>query len=212
MTGTAERPLRILSVGRLEWKKGYDYALEAVKLLVERGVRCEYNIVGDGKSLEAIAFARHQLGLEACVRLQGAKARAEVRAEMQSADVFLHSAVSEGFCNAALEAQAMMLPAVCSDADGLSENVADGETGFVVPRRNADALASKLATLATNPGMRQAMGEAGRRQVQRHFAHADQITSFERLYREVLGETELAKREVATELASVATSRAVGDR
>ena len=212
VAGTADRPLRILSVGRLEWKKGYDYALEAVKLLVARGLHCEYNIVGHGEYLEAIAFARHQLGLEASVRLQGAKPRAEVRTQMQSADVFLHSAVSEGFCNAALEAQAMMLPVVCSDADGLSENVMDGETGFVVPRRNAEALAGRLATLASNPGLRQAMGEAGRRRVQRHFAPGDQITSFERLYQRVLGETEQVKREIAHERSSVTASQTVGDR
>jgi colanic acid/amylovoran biosynthesis glycosyltransferase len=42
--------------------------------------------------------------------------------------------VSEGFCVSAIEAQAMGLPVVCSDADGLGENVVDGETGFVVTR------------------------------------------------------------------------------
>ena len=42
-----------------------------------------------------------------------------VKEELQWADVFLHLAVSEGFCNAVLEAQAMQLPVVCSDADGL---------------------------------------------------------------------------------------------
>ena len=42
------------------------------------------------------------------------------------------AAVSEGFCNAVLEAQAMKLPVVCTDADGLPENVQDGTTGLVV--------------------------------------------------------------------------------
>ncbi len=60
---TPERPLRILSVGRLEWVKGYDYALEAVRLLAERGVPFEYRIIGDGNYLEPLAFVRHELGL-----------------------------------------------------------------------------------------------------------------------------------------------------
>jgi glycosyltransferase involved in cell wall biosynthesis len=52
----------------------------------------------------------------------------------------------------------MELPVVCSDADGPSENVADGQTGFVVPRRDARALADKLAVLAGNPGLRRRLG------------------------------------------------------
>ena len=107
-----------------------------MKLLADQGLHCEYRIVGDGDYLGAIGFARHQLGLESLVQLLGALGQPEVRDQMLWADVFLHAAVSEGFCNAVIEAQAMMLPVVCSDAGGLSENVVDGETGFVVPRRD----------------------------------------------------------------------------
>ena len=71
--------------------------------------------------------------------------------EMRGADVFLHSAVSEGFCNAVIEAQSMGLPVVCSDAGGLPENVSDGKTGYVVPRRQPAALAEKLALLSSDP-------------------------------------------------------------
>lgn len=185
--GTPVRPLRILSVGRLEWKKGYEYALQAVRLLKDMGIRCEYHIVGGGNYLEAVAFARHQLGLEDVVDLLGAQPREEVRKQMLWADVFLHAAVSEGFCNAVMEAQAMKLPVVCTDADGLLENVADGETGFVVPRRNPKALAEKLALLAKDALLRQRMGEAGRRRVLEKFRLEQQIDAFDALYRRVLG-------------------------
>ena len=104
---------------------------------------------------------------------------------MRSAHIFLHSAVSEGFCNAVLEAQAMGLPVVCSDADGLPENVDDGETGFVVPRRDAQSLAEKLAVLSREAVLRQKMGEAGRRRVLKRFQLTDQIDAFDRLYRSV---------------------------
>jgi colanic acid/amylovoran biosynthesis glycosyltransferase len=104
---------------------------------------------------------------------------------MDWADVFLHAAVSEGFCNAVIEAQAMGLPVVCSDAGGLPENVADGESGFVVQRRNPRALAEKLAVLATDPGLRYLMGKAGRERALRCFCLEDQVTAFEQLYREL---------------------------
>jgi colanic acid/amylovoran biosynthesis glycosyltransferase len=182
-----ERPLHILSVGRLEWKKGYEYALQSVRALLDRGIPCEYRILGAGKYLEAVAFARHQLGLENVVELLGAQPRQDVILQMAWADVFLHAAVSEGFSNAVIEAQAMMLPVVCSNADGLPENVADGETGFVVPRRDAEALAEKLALLAGDPDLRLRMGKAGRERVSRCFRLEDQLAAFERLYQELCG-------------------------
>ena len=179
-------PLRILSVGRLEWKKGYENALLAIRRLLDRGVACEYRIVGDGDYLPAVAFMRRQLVLEGVVEVLGALPREDVRQEMQSADVLLHSAVSEGFCNAVIEAQSMELPVVCTDADGLRENVADGETGFVVPRRDPEALAAKLEVLARDPALRQRMGKAGRKRVLKNFRLSDQLDRLEDFYRQVL--------------------------
>jgi colanic acid/amylovoran biosynthesis glycosyltransferase len=181
--GTPERPLKILSVGRLVWKKGYEYGLEAVKLLKEQGIRCDYEIAGGGDFLEGIAFARHQLGLDDTVKLAGSKTPAEIEALMQDADVFLHPAVSEGFSNAVIEAQAMQLPVVCTDADGLPENVADGKTGFVVPRRDPKALAEKIRLLCKDPELRKEFGLQGRKRVETLFKIEDQIEAFERLYR-----------------------------
>jgi colanic acid/amylovoran biosynthesis glycosyltransferase len=189
VAGTVARPLRILSVGRLEWKKGYEYALQAVQQLQASGCDCEYRIVGDGDYAEPLRFAAHELGLDTRVQFLGTLSRDEVHAQMRWADVFLHAAVSEGFCNAALEAQAMRLPVVSSDADGLAENVADGYTGFIVPRRDPAALAACLRQLAGDAGLRQKLGAAGRRRVREQFAVADQIQAFVDLYDRVVAGT-----------------------
>lgn len=178
-------PLRLLSVGRLEWKKGYEYGLEAARLLKARGVPFTYRILGGGSYLEPLAFARHRLGLEEEVEFLGARPQAEVLAQMRWADVLLHPAVSEGFGNAVLEAQAMGLPVVCSDADGLAENVADGLTGFVVSRRSPEALATALARLADDPALRRQMGAAGRERVKTCFRAEAQIAAFDRFFREL---------------------------
>lgn len=184
--GSREQPLHLLSVGRLEWKKGYEFALQAVRLLQDQGLHCRYRILGGGEHLEALAFARRQLCLEEAVEFLGAQPQADVKRQMNWAHVFLHAAVSEGFGNAVLEAQAMQLPAVCSDADGLRENVSNGESGFVVPRRDPAALAEKLALLAADPALRQRMGWAGRLRVQQHFQLEAQINAFEKLYQSLL--------------------------
>lgn len=186
VAGTMERPLRILSVGRLEWKKGYEFALQAVSMLKAEGIHCSYHIVGDGSFMEPLAFLRHKLGLEKEVKFIGAKTRNGVRNQMNRADVFLHAAVSEGFCNAVLEAQSMALPIVCTDADGLRENIANGKTGFVVPARNPQQLAEKLLLLARDPLLRQEMGTAGRRRVKKKFQLKDQIAAFDRFYQAII--------------------------
>ena len=184
--GSLARPLRILSVGRLDWRKGYEYALEAVRALEDRGVRCEYRIIGTGDFHTATAFARYQLGLVEVVTLLGAKPPADVREEMRWADVFLHAAVSEGFGNSVMEAQAMMLPVVCTRAGGLPENVIDGETGITVPSRDPGALADALARFASGPALRARMGTAGRARVIRAFRPSDQAAAFGALYERVL--------------------------
>lgn len=185
-TISSARPLRILSVGRLHWKKGHEYALLAVVKLRDAGVPCELRIVGDGDYFEALTFAIHELELGEAVRLLGALGHEQVREQMAWADVFLHAAVSEGFCNSVLEAQAMELPVVCSDADGLDENVRDGVTGFVVPRRNPAALAAKLALLTDDPSLRARMGTAGRRRVKEAYRLDRQIEAFARWYDDLL--------------------------
>jgi colanic acid/amylovoran biosynthesis glycosyltransferase len=181
--GTPARPLRIVCVGRLVWKKGYEYALEAVRLLLDRGVACELRIVGGGEYHEAVAFAVRHFGLEGTASMLGELPQTGVRSHLLWSDAFLHTAVSEGYCNAVAEAQAMSLPVVCSDADGLPENVSDGVTGFVVPRRDPGAVAEKLALLAADPALRQRLGAAGRERVLARYRLADQITAFEGLYR-----------------------------
>jgi colanic acid/amylovoran biosynthesis glycosyltransferase len=183
--GAAERPLHLLSVGRLEWEKGYEHALQAVAMLREHGIEVEYRIAGEGDYLDPLAFAAHQLGLDEVVTFLGALPREAVRDQMRWADILLHAAVSEGFCNAVLEAQAMQLPVVCSDAGGLVENVEDGVTGFVVPRRNPAALAEKVRQLCVDPALRRQMGQAGRARVQKMFNLPDQIAAFATLYQQV---------------------------
>ena len=184
--GTAERPLRVVSVGRLHWKKGYEYGLAAVRQLLDWGADVRYRIVGDGPDREAIMFAIHDLGLEQHVELLGAQTASQVREALGWADVCLHAAVSEGFCVSVIEAQATGLPVVCSDADGLGENVEHRVSGLVVPRRDAAALASGLAELASRPQLRATMGAAARDRAQRRFDIAGQLDALESLYREAI--------------------------
>lgn len=171
-------PIRILSVGRLHWKKGLTDALVAVAALVADGRPVRYRIVGEGQAEEQLRWTIDDLGLGSVVELVGRRSPDEVAAELAWADVFLHPSHTEGFANAVLEAQAMALPVVCSDAEGLPENVVDGRTGLVVPRRQPDALAAAIGRLAESPERRLSMGRAGRRRVLDRFTVDGQIDAF----------------------------------
>ena len=129
-----------------------------------------------------MAFWRHQLGLDDVVELIGAVPPAAVAAHYQWADVMLHAATSEGFCNTVIEAQAHGVPVVCSDADGLPENVKDNVTGLVVSRRDRHALAGALERLAREPDLRQRLGAAGPGRVGHLFRLEDQLDAWERFY------------------------------
>jgi glycosyltransferase involved in cell wall biosynthesis len=184
--GTADRPLRVLSVGRLHWKKGHEFGLQAVRALVDDGVEFQYRILGDGPHRESILFSIHDLGLERHVELPGARRADDVRSAMEWADVCLHPAISEGFCVSVIEAQAMGLPIVCTDADGLGENVAHEQTGFVVGRRDAGALAERLAQLAADPALREQMGAAAVERAHERFGFDRQLDELETLYHAAL--------------------------
>jgi colanic acid/amylovoran biosynthesis glycosyltransferase len=174
--------LVIISVGRLTWKKGYEYALQALAVLKQKGYSFEYRIVGDGNHRQAIQFAVTELGLVDVVVLLGALNKHEVQKELDNAHVFLHPAVSEGFCNAVIEAQAMALPVIATNADGLAENIKDGITGFIVPVYNAPAIAEKLEWCFANKNELPAMGKEGVKRVQQYFKIEEQVEKFKDFY------------------------------
>jgi colanic acid/amylovoran biosynthesis glycosyltransferase len=177
--------LRVLSVGRLSWEKGYEIALDAVARARAQGVSLHYTICGAGPYEEPIRFAIQQLGLEECVTLTGALGREDMPAVYSRADVLLHAALAEGFCNAVIEAQAMGLPVIASDAGGLPENIEHGVTGYIVPRRDPAAMAARLVELANAPDLRARFGAAGRKRALAHFDLDDQASAFVKLYREL---------------------------
>jgi colanic acid/amylovoran biosynthesis glycosyltransferase len=143
--------IKILTVGRLHWKKGLEYTLEAMVGLKDLNVNFEYTIIGSGNQLERLKFATHQLGINKNVYFVGELKPAEVRDYMSKSDMYVQYSIQEGFCNAVLEAQAMGLLCLVSNAEGLAENVLDGKTGWVIPKRSPQVLAQKIMAIIDMP-------------------------------------------------------------
>ena len=133
-----------ITIARLHWKKGLVYTLEALALLKKEGVSFHYTIIGDGVEYERLKFATHQLDLKDEVTFLGKISHESIKDELKMADLYLQYSTQEGFCNAVLEAQAMGLLCIVSDAEGLSENIIDNETGWVIKKNNSKVLSNKI--------------------------------------------------------------------
>jgi colanic acid/amylovoran biosynthesis glycosyltransferase len=191
----AKRPagggeLRVIAVGWLRWMKGHEYALAAARAAVDRGVPLRLDIIGGAPDASVgepgerrrILHTIADLGLEQHVHLHGTLTSAQVVERLQTADVMLHASLSEGLPTVLLEAMACGLPVVTTDCGGVTEAVTDGAEGFVVPARDADALAQALAALWRDPALRARMGAAGRATVQERFTLERQLGEFLALY------------------------------
>ncbi len=138
----SKKTIEILTVARLHWIKGLEYIIEALGEL--ESVNFNYTIVGSGIEYERLVLAVNQLNLEKKIKLVGYIPHDDVVHFYEKADLYLQYSLEEGFCNAALEAQAMGVLTIVSDASGLSENIIDGKTGWVVPKREPRLLSKQI--------------------------------------------------------------------
>lgn len=179
-------PYHLISVGRLHWKKGLEYGLLAVRQLIDAGYDVVYDIIGGGESEESLRFATHDLGLQAQVQWHGRQSATVVKQKLEQADVYLLPSLSEGLSNAALEAMSMGLPLVSTTAGGMAEAITEGVEGFLVPSRDAVAMAQATSRLLVNPQLRQQMGQAGRQRIESQFYLQRQIDCFLQEYKTLL--------------------------
>lgn len=180
------RPKRIISVGRLVPKKGHDAGLHAVAELVREGRNVVYELIGSGNEEARLRQLANELGLNQVVLFRGELAQAAVRDRLREADVLLHPSFQEGFGVAVLEAQSTGVPVVCTDAEGLRDNVEHGGTGFVVERGDIAAMAARLDDVLENPGRAKRLGAAGRRRVLSEFTVQQEIASYIESYHKAL--------------------------
>jgi glycosyltransferase involved in cell wall biosynthesis len=180
----------VLFTGRLAEKKGCEYLIRAMAKVEETGSESELVIIGDGPlrgDLERLAA-----GCLRRYRFLGFQPPEAVKHWMNRAQVFgapslrARSGDAEGYPNAFAEAHAMGLPIVSFNADGVREAVAHGQTGFLAPERDSDALARYLQLLLTSKDLCSRMSAAARQYVCQDFNLAKQTKQLEDIYGQVL--------------------------
>jgi len=167
VAGVADRPLRVLYVGRLVPEKRPLDLVGALARLAADGVPVQARMVGAGPLGEALRAAVVATGLSGRVELVGPQSEAEVPAHYAWADVFCLPSEAEGLPVVLMEAMACELPVVTTRIAAVPELVDDGRTGLLVTPGDVDTLAAALARLAADPALRTRMGRAGRRTVLR---------------------------------------------
>jgi len=168
-------------VGRLGWKKGYEYALQAYAKLRDRVPGLRVDIVGDGDLREKLEAQARDLGLEETVRFLGQQT--DVRRRMRTFDCYVLSSVIEGMPNALLEAMALGRPVVTTSAGGSAEVAVDGESGMIVPPRDPDAMADAIERVLTERLLAERLSRGGVERVQRHFSERAMLKALDDLYR-----------------------------
>lgn len=155
----SNEPPRVAILAVLEERKGHRFLLDAARVLKDRGRRIKYVFAGDGSQKAQLQRMVQTLGLREEVSFVGFVK--DVPKFLSSIDVLVLPSLYEGLGVAALEAMAAGKPVIATRVGGLAESVVDGETGFLVPSRDATALAEAIQKLVADPSMGRAMGQKG---------------------------------------------------
>ncbi len=174
---------RILSVGRLIEKKGFDELIAACGLLRKRGAEdFECVIVGNGPLEKELQDQIGREGLEGVVVLAGAREQDEIASLMRKTQLFVLPCVMEkggGMDNlptVIMEAMVAGLPCVSTRVAGVPEMVLDGKTGRLVEERDTEGLADAMESLLGDPEKSRALGETGARVASERFDRARTVS------------------------------------
>jgi len=183
----------VLAMGRMVYVKGFDYLLEAFKAFQfgDRSFSPDEVVLvlaGDGVLLEEMKKLAKDLKIEQYVRFPGAVMREDVPRYFAMADIFVvpsirhESGAVDGLPVVVPEAMAAGLPVIASNVGGIPVLVQNGETGVLVPERDAEALGSAIESLLWNKPLRTNLGNAALRLIRERVNYGTVAAYFTELY------------------------------
>ncbi len=189
----ANGTLRVLGVGRLVAKKGFDVVVDACGELDRRGVPFEALIVGpDDDAGPGLRRRIAELGLEDRVRLEGQMSQAQLYDEYRRASAFclpcrvLDNGDRDGIPNVLAEAMAVGAPVVTTAISGIPEIVRDGVNGLLVAPDDPTAVADALVRLRDDSALAQRISDEARATVAREFDGERLAATLQSLFRETI--------------------------
>ena len=184
--GVADDSKIILSVGRLQRRKGFDNVIRSLPALLEQGLDVEYVLIGIGEDLGYLQALAHELDVADHVHLLGHVSYEELPRWYNTCDLFAMpnrdiDGDTEGFGLVFLEAAASGKPAVAGNAGGTGSAVVEGVTGLRVEGENVAGIAMALGQLLSDPAESARMGGAARLRVLANFIHQRRVDQLRKL-------------------------------
>lgn len=189
------RPSRILAVGRLVPKKGFDVLLDALALLKRRNIDFCCTLVGGGGLEAGLAAQTEALGIADRVKMTGPMPQPDIIEMMRNARVVAAPCVvsedgdRDGLPTVLLEAMALGTPVVSTQVAGIPELVSDGLTGLCVPERDPEALAEALRRLLEDDALCRTLSQNGRALIEREYDEERNAAQLRHLFAAAIAQT-----------------------
>jgi glycosyltransferase involved in cell wall biosynthesis len=155
----------VLFVGRLVPQKDLATMLRAVPKVLSAHPGVLFLLVGSGREEMTLRGLAQALGIESVVKFVGKAPYDQVPAYLAASDVFVLSSVYEGNARVLAEAAAAARPVVATDVSGTRDTVLDGETGYIVPVGESEALAEKIISLLDDPALSRRIGQRAQQHI-----------------------------------------------
>jgi glycosyltransferase involved in cell wall biosynthesis len=159
----------ILSVGRLNYQKGFQYLLKAMTMVLQHIPEVKLVIVGDGEQITYLKDLSQSLGLGNSAIFTGAIPPIEIPEAYAAADVFVLPSIFESFGIALIEAQAAGKPVVSTRVGGAPETLQEDKTGFLVDPKDSEQLGKAIIHVLSDEKLAREMGENGKKFVGARF-------------------------------------------
>ena len=174
----------VINVAHLAGHKGQKYLVRAIPHVLAKLPGTRFFIVGKGELMNELKEIASELGLKRELIFTGF--RSDVAAFYKIAALYVMSSVQEGLGTAVLDALALAIPVVATNAGGLPEIIQNGKTGRLVAAADPEALAEGMIELLTRPELAEAMGHEGQAMVQRRFSIGAMVDNNIEAYKKIL--------------------------
>ncbi|HOY08708.1 MAG TPA: glycosyltransferase family 4 protein [Candidatus Omnitrophota bacterium] len=167
----------LLFVGRLVHQKDIPNLFGAFKYVLKEKPKTVLLLAGEGPLKTEMELFSEKEGIAKNVRFVGSVDHAEIQKYYSACDIFVLPSIFEGRATVIVEAILSKKPIVSTDVSGLREWLVNGETGFVVPRKDPKALADKVVFLLNNPDKIVSFGRKGYEVAQKNLKVIGDISS-----------------------------------
>ena len=186
--------LVLLCLGRLVYKKGFEYVIRSMPELLTHYPTVRLLIAGGGDLEQELRAISRECGVEGVVIFTGELLRDKLASHLALADVFLMPSIHDsagnvdGLPNVILEAMAYGLPIIATEITGIPLAVQDGEKGYLIPEKDVPALTEAVLQMLASKERRRRYGDNSRRFIQERLNWRDVANRYEELFEEMISE------------------------